>query len=305
MQMLSIDAIKLDQRCQPRATMDPELIQDYAAAMTEGAEFPPLTVYRDGSTYWLADGFHRIAAAQEAGQAHVVCNVERGTIRDAILHAVGANSTHGKRRTNLDKRRAVETLLTDAEWEKWNDSQIARQCAVSSNFVGVMRRSLSSDESEIPTERTYTDRYGNVRTMNTANIGKKAPPSDPGPDVDVEADDIEDDEDEKSGFVCDECGEIFSVDVWHCPQCDHHWSEGDDTCKNCYRPREGFIEDEEDDEDDPTPVAGWSVVGMNTLRYERLPEPHQRARAMVREIIAHEGESFLPHLIAEAEKHIG
>lgn len=172
MQMLSIDQITLDHRCQPRASMDTELIQDYAAAMTEGAEFPPLTVYRDGSTYWLADGFHRIAAAQEAGQAHVICNVERGTIRDAILHAVGANSTHGKRRTNLDKRRAVETLLTDDEWGKWSDSEIARRCAVSQPFVSTARKSLQSVISDTPTERTYTDRYGNVRTMNTENIGK-------------------------------------------------------------------------------------------------------------------------------------
>lgn len=31
--------------------------------------------------------------------------VLRGTKRDAILYSVGANSTHGLRRTNADKRR--------------------------------------------------------------------------------------------------------------------------------------------------------------------------------------------------------
>ena len=171
MQMLSIDQIKLDQRCQPRARMEPALVDEYADAMREGAEFPPLTVYRDGSTYWLADGFHRIAAAEQAGMAHVVCNVERGTLRDAILHAVGANATHGQRRTNLDKRRAVETLLTDAEWASWSDSEIARRCAVHHTFVGKLRSSLVTNTSD-EYERTYTDRYGNVRTMNTENIGK-------------------------------------------------------------------------------------------------------------------------------------
>jgi hypothetical protein len=35
------------------------------------------------------------------------------------------------------------------------------------------RRSLSSDESDT-TERAYTDRYGNQRTMNTANIGRRS-----------------------------------------------------------------------------------------------------------------------------------
>lgn len=51
----------------------------------------------------------------------------------------------------------------------------------------------------------------------------------------------------ETGFVCEDCGEIFSVDVWHCPACDHHWGQGDDTCKNCYRPREGFLEDDDED----------------------------------------------------------
>jgi hypothetical protein len=36
--------------------------------------------------------------------------------RDAILFSVSANGTHGQRRTNEDKRRAVLCLLNDPEW---------------------------------------------------------------------------------------------------------------------------------------------------------------------------------------------
>lgn len=172
-QMMSIDAIRLDERCQPRMSINPEVIDEYAEAMTQGAEFPPLTVYRDGSTFWLADGFHRIAAAKYAGRQHVVCDVQQGTIRDAILHAVGANANHGMRRTNADKRRAVETLLKDDEWARWSDNKIADSCGVSVPFVGKVRSSLSTVNSEPSSERTYTDRYGNTRTMNTANIGRR------------------------------------------------------------------------------------------------------------------------------------
>lgn len=174
-QMISIDAIRLDERCQPRASIDPEVIDEYADAMTQGAEFPPLTVYRDGSSYFLADGFHRIAAAQHAGKAHVVCEVIAGTVRDAILHAVGANATHGMRRKNADKRRAVETLLKDAEWSEWSNVKIAEKCGVSDEFVRQMRASLPTVGSD-SAERTYTDRYGNTRTMNTANIGRTRQP---------------------------------------------------------------------------------------------------------------------------------
>ena len=59
-------------------------------------------------------------------------------------------------------------LLNDPEWAKWSDREIARRVAVSHNFASEMRKSLSSDDSE---PRTYTDRHGNVTTMNTANIG--------------------------------------------------------------------------------------------------------------------------------------
>lgn len=170
-QMMSIDAIRLDERCQPRMSINPEVIDEYAEAMTQGAEFPPLTVYRDGSTFWLADGFHRIAAAKYAGKQHIVCDVQQGTIRDAILHAVGANANHGMRRTNADKRRAVETLLKDSEWSHWSDSEIARRCSVDHKTVARIRQSLG--DSQVTDERTYTDRYGNTRTMNTANIGRR------------------------------------------------------------------------------------------------------------------------------------
>ena len=39
-------------------------------------------------------------------------------------------------------------------------------------------------------------------------------------------------------YICTTCGELFGAQVWHCLECDHHWSvEYDDQCKNCYRDR--------------------------------------------------------------------
>lgn len=37
-------------------------------------------------------------------------------------------------------------------------------------------------------------------------------------------------------FFCD-CGEIFDIEVWHCPGCDHHWGTGTAECKNCTKVR--------------------------------------------------------------------
>jgi hypothetical protein len=102
-------------------------------------------------------------SAADAGQ---------GTRRDAILYSVGANETHGLRRTNEDKRRAVLTLLSDGEWSKWSDREIARLCAVGHQMVAPLRAGLTGRATS---ERTYTTKHGTTATMNTSAIGKSAP----------------------------------------------------------------------------------------------------------------------------------
>src|SRR5207244_8180075 len=43
------------------------IIREYADAMTNGDAFPPIDVDGEETTYWLADGFHRVSAAKTAG----------------------------------------------------------------------------------------------------------------------------------------------------------------------------------------------------------------------------------------------
>lgn len=107
--------------------LDGAVIAEYAEAMEDGKQFPPVTVFYDGSSYWLADGFHRVNAALQVGRGYVEAQIITGTQRDAVLYSVGANAAHGLRRSNADKRRAVERLLRDDEWAKWSDSEIARR----------------------------------------------------------------------------------------------------------------------------------------------------------------------------------
>ncbi|SFI85528.1 hypothetical protein SAMN02799642_02923 [Methylobacterium brachiatum] len=83
------------------------------------------------------------------------CDVRQGGLRDAILHSAGANAAHGLRRSNADKRRAVLMLLQDEEWGQWNNSEIARRCAVDEGLVRRMRAELpSSDDPKMQATRT-------------------------------------------------------------------------------------------------------------------------------------------------------
>ena len=138
--------LRLDGGTQPRIELNPEVIAEYAELLSNDIKFPPITVYFDGVNYWLADGFHRYWAALEA-KVELEINVINGTQRDAILHSVGANATHGLRRSNQDKRKAVVTLLQDNEWSQWSDRAIARQCQVSHHTVAKIRRELTKDNS--------------------------------------------------------------------------------------------------------------------------------------------------------------
>lgn len=138
-QELNLGVINDDAELQPRKTMDLETLREYSAAWAEGADFPPITVFFDGETYWLADGFFRVRSARKALLTDIKATVYDGDKRDAKLFSLGANATHGLKRTNEDKKNAVLRMLDDAEWCLWTDTEIARACAVSHGIVARIR----------------------------------------------------------------------------------------------------------------------------------------------------------------------
>lgn len=167
---LALSSIRADGGTQSRDALNEETVREYAEAMREGAQFPPIVVFHDGSKRWLADGFHRFMAARKAEIAELDAVVHQGTRRDAVLYSVGANAAHGLPRTNADKRFAVTMLLQDEEWARWSNQEIARRCCVSPTTVAAVKASLSNLESE--TTRTYTTKHGTEATMRTENIGR-------------------------------------------------------------------------------------------------------------------------------------
>ena len=166
--------VRRDGGTQVRETMNAATAEEYAAALAEGEVFPPVTVFFDGAVYWLADGFHRVLAHEKAGLADVLAEVRRGTKRDALLFAVGANASHGLPRTNKDKRRAVEILLRDEEWSAGYDTTVAKMANVSSHFVGVVRKELVA-AGDI--DRINIRQGTNGTTRDTSKSGRKTKPA--------------------------------------------------------------------------------------------------------------------------------
>lgn len=158
-------SIRVDGGTQPRTSLDEHVVADYAESIKAGAEFPAVDVFHDGADFWLADGFHRYFAYKKSGQESIPAAVHEGTKRDAVLFSVAANASHGLRRSNEDKRKAVATLLQDPEWAQWSDRKIASVCLVGHQLVASVRSSL--DENPVR-ERVYTTKHGTTATMDTS-----------------------------------------------------------------------------------------------------------------------------------------
>lgn len=142
MERLDLKKIRTDGGTQMRVEISTDVMLDYRDKWRASVEFAPVDVFYDGATYWLADGFHRFYGAREAKKKDIPANIHNGSIRDAKLFACSANQGHGLRRTNEDKRVAVETLLNDGEWSSWSDRKIAELAGVSQPFVSKVREEL-------------------------------------------------------------------------------------------------------------------------------------------------------------------
>ena len=177
MQDIRLVDIIIDDENHPRAEVDQQLVTEYAAAMSAGAKFPAVIVFRQGKKYLLADGRHRFEAATQLTLKTIKAEVRKGDRRNAILFAVGANAQHGQRRTNADKRKAVQILLADKTWWQWSDNEIARSCCVSRDLVKDTRAEMKPHLAETQDSGTTTAmRKGKAYKIKTGNIGKASQP---------------------------------------------------------------------------------------------------------------------------------
>ena len=165
--------IRIDLDIQSRVGLNEEAVQEYVEAMEEGDTFPPLLVYFDNDTneYILADGFHRYAAhLRVRPNDQILVNLELGTVSDAKWASIGANKSHGLRRTNEDKRKATKEALLHPNGAELSNVRIGNHVGVTDKTVAAIRRELELS-SEIPRIESRTAQRGaQTYVQNTANI---------------------------------------------------------------------------------------------------------------------------------------
>ena len=207
-----IQNIQLPEICQNglqiRVAIDERTVNDYAEAIQNGAKFPPVIVFHSlavpppgeirmpsdfrrsppadaEDVFWLADGFHRVEACRRVGRKTVKADIRAGDKYDALKFALSANSAHGLRRSNEDKRNAVkvawENRLHLFGVDNPSERQIAEVCGVSHVFVS---NQLVTVTSSRPSSTVGKD--GKERPLPP-----RRPPSPPPPPPPVPADDFE------------------------------------------------------------------------------------------------------------------
>ena len=171
MKKLNLALIRIDGDTQAREALSQEKVAEYSELMQDGAVFPPIEVFFDGSEYWLADGFHRYFATQKNGTVSIEANIHNGTLDDAQLYAFGANKGRGLEMSPKDIRSVVMRMLRHPIWGKWTNAEIARHVGCSKMTVGRVKATMQEPETD--TKKKYRDKNGQEQVIQTKNIGRQ------------------------------------------------------------------------------------------------------------------------------------
>jgi ParB/Sulfiredoxin domain len=157
MRLLALDTLLLSDDISPREASDESALQTYAELYRDyrescesedgrgGDPLPPPDIFHIDGQYVVADGFHRVRAAQNAGLKELVCRVYSGTQRDAMLFAAQANAYHGIPYKLGDKRRILARVLADAELVRHSDRALGRRFGISHTYVARIREALTRE----------------------------------------------------------------------------------------------------------------------------------------------------------------
>ena len=154
--------------------LDPETVSEYAGWM----EIYGVDAWQDrwegeiciteSNDVW--SGNHTASAALKVfGEDHEVRVQLRGkTKEDARLLACQTNWTHGRKRSNAEKRETAARLIT--QFPHFTDGLLAELGGLSQPLIGKVAQTLQVVRPDL---RTYFDKSGKPVTIDVGNIGKE------------------------------------------------------------------------------------------------------------------------------------
>lgn len=187
MKLISLNEIDLENSPMVRAEIDLETVDEYAQVYRAKKErMPPLDTFQlDGQKYLLlADGRHRYAALKKSGAKVVTVNIHKGTQSDCIRFALRANTAHGRRRTNADKR--VAAALALRMFPKFSNAMLSEIARVDDHTIASVKRQMADlgnpRKDKVSTPETEDE--GKLMGKDGRAVRPEAEPKAPEPKVD-------------------------------------------------------------------------------------------------------------------------
>ena len=178
-----IESLICDPRFQARREMSPDVVEEYRAAYEAKSDLPAIEVFLVDGVLYVTDGFHRHAATPTNGFLRAKL-VGAGSIEQAIWHACAANRTHGLRRSNEDKRRAVRLALDSGIGAEQSNIVIAKHVGVSDMLVSDVRRAWEAERTLGDVQESWTSsekRRDSAGRMQPARKPRATEPAKPYP----------------------------------------------------------------------------------------------------------------------------
>lgn len=173
---MKLSQITLDTSLQMRESINEEVVSEYCQALLNGAQFPPVVLFNDGKSYYIGDGWTRIFAHKKAGFEIINADVRMGSYDDALDYALGkANSGHGQRYTNADKRKKVLKAVYQDRYKDLSSRKLADVCDVSHEFVAKVRNETGTKPNAVKTIQNGKE----VLMLDTKDQFKKDEHEDP------------------------------------------------------------------------------------------------------------------------------
>ena len=177
---VSLAKINRDPLTQCRVQLDQDAIDQLSEAMRNKETIPPVHLFQDEDGYHVGDGFHRIAAAIDAGRKFISAIILSGTQEDAFVYNCKENGIpRGVPMRNADKRKAAEMAI-----RRWGDTKSDRQIAdlilVSNRLVSTIRGELGEKSPALrsPAKNSPTVNGSQSEPPKTASTAQE-PTSEP------------------------------------------------------------------------------------------------------------------------------
>lgn len=210
-----------------------------------------MKVFEVDGEFLVVDGFCRVLAAQNVGKSRIDCEITKGTFKDALRAACGANVSHGLRRTIADKRKAATIAI--AEFPDETSRALAELVGVSHTYIVNLRDGDKKIQKIID-------------HAATGEVPKLIPDSSPKPSPKPKS--------------IEEILDVVSPPGWNCSDCgctEQRLSDGGNVCRQCLCP---VGENATDTTDEPAVDMSSSSTSA-TESLETFPDPIPEKMAAV------------------------